>query len=80
MRSLVRFAAWIAAIRATASASPFGKVRSRSAVAGAMPTRPRATARRRESGLPPTSTIRTSPVASSTCESSLIEASLLVVS
>ena len=42
----VRFAAWMPAIRATASASPFGSARRRSAVAGAMRTRPRATARR----------------------------------
>src|SRR6188472_738895 len=69
--SPVRFAAWIPAIRATVSASPFGSVRSRAAVDASMATRPRATARRRETGLAPTSTIRTSPVASSTWESSL---------
>ena len=57
--SRVRFAAMIPASCAVVSASPFGSSRRRCAVAGAMRTRPDATARRRDSGLPPTSTIRT---------------------
>ena len=56
---------------AVASASPFGSSRSRCAVSGAIRTLPRATARRRDIGFPPTSTMRTDPD-SSTCESSLI--------
>src|SRR5436190_4096466 len=73
--SAVRFAAMIPATWAVASASPFGRSRSRRAVSGAMRTSARATARRRETSLPPTSTIRTAPV-SSTCESSLIARTL----
>src|SRR6478752_9300868 len=53
------------AIRATASASPFGTVPSRRAAtqAGLSRTRPAAVAVRSVSGLPDTSTIRASPVA-----------------
>src|SRR6478735_6850403 len=61
---------------AAASASPFGRSRSRRAVSGAMRTVARATARRRETGLPPTSTMRTSP-ASLTWLNSLIPPSIL---
>ena len=68
--SLVRLAAMIPATCAVASASPFGSSRSRRAVSAAIRTSARATARRRETGFLPTSTMRTSP-ASSTCESSL---------
>src|SRR6266568_9458664 len=63
MRSLVRLAAMIPASCAVASASPLGNSRSRRAVSGAIRTTPRATARRRDSGLSPTSTMRTSPAA-----------------
>src|SRR5262249_18423902 len=69
------FAAMIPAICAVTSASPFGSSRKRAAVAEAIPTEPRASARRRECGFPPTSTIRTSP-ASETCESSPIAGNL----
>src|SRR6476620_3689122 len=51
----------IPATCAVARASPFGSSRKRRAVSGAIRTVARATARRRESGLPPTSTMRTSP-------------------
>src|SRR5512133_2745716 len=51
----------IPATCAVARASPFGNSRNRRAVSGAIRTVARATARRRESGLPPTSTMRTSP-------------------
>src|SRR2546423_2196987 len=61
----------IPATCAVASASPSGSSRSRRAVSAPIRTSARATARRREGSLPPTSTIRTAPV-SSTCESSLI--------
>src|SRR5690349_7367304 len=73
--SAVRFAAMIPASCAVASASPFGSPRSCRAVSGDMRTVAAATARRRDSGLPPTSTMRTSP-ASSTCESSLTRRTL----
>ena len=56
---------------AVASASPFGRSRSRCAVSGAMRTRADATARRRDSGLAPTSTIRTRPPVSTWDSSSL---------
>src|SRR5436189_1760612 len=49
---------------AVASASPFGSESSRWAVPGDIATSARATARRRETGLPPTSTMRTAPPAS----------------
>src|SRR5918999_1615331 len=62
MSSLVRFAAMIPATCAVVSASPFGSSRRRRAVSVAMRTVAVATARRRDSGLPPTSTMRTSPV------------------
>ena len=52
MRSAVRFAAWIPAICATTSASPFGRARRRAAVSGAIWTVASATARRRGQGLP----------------------------
>src|SRR5262245_58941608 len=55
---------------AVVSASPFGRSRNRSAVPGAMRTTARAAARRRDCGFAPTSTMRTRPVPSSTCESS----------
>src|SRR5580765_1158625 len=73
--SAVRFAAMMPASCAVASASPFGSSRSRRAVSGAIVTVAAATARRRENGLSPTSTIRTSP-ASSTCESSVTRGTL----
>src|SRR4051794_15802057 len=60
---------------AVVSASPFGRSRSRRAVSGAIVTDAAATARRRESGFSPTSTIRTSPV-SSTWESSVTNQTL----
>src|SRR5581483_742954 len=75
MSSLVRLAAMIPASCAVVSASPFGSSRSRRAVSGAMRTLARATARRRDCGLPPTSTIRTSPDAS-TCERSATSGTL----
>ncbi len=70
MRSAVRFAAMIPASCAVTSASPFGRVRIVAAVMDAMCTRACATARRRDSGFPPTSTIFTSPL-SPTWESPL---------
>ena len=65
--SAVRFAAMIPASWAVVSASPFGSSRSCRAVSGAMRTSAAATARRREAGLSPTSTMRTAPDGS-TCE------------
>src|SRR4051794_10198344 len=59
--SLVRFAAMIPASCAVTRASPFGNSRRRRAVSGAISTLARATARRRDRGLAPTSTMRTSP-------------------
>ena len=64
MSSDVRFAAMIPASLAVASASPFGSASSIPVVSGAIRTRALARARRRESGLAPTSTMRTSPDAS----------------
>src|SRR6266511_102864 len=52
----------IPAICAAASASPLGSSRSCVAVSGAILTVARATARRRDTGLPPTSTMWMSPV------------------
>src|SRR4249919_594578 len=75
--SLVRFAAMMPASCAVTSASPFGSSRSRRAVSGAICTAARATARRCESGLPPTSTMRTSP-ASPRWLSSVIPGAMLV--
>src|SRR5438552_1057631 len=49
---------------AVASASPFGSSRSRAVVPGDIRTSARATARRRDKGLAPTSTMRTEPDAS----------------
>ena len=69
--SLVRLAAMIPASWAVVSASPFGSSPRRATVSGAISTVARATARRRESGLSPTSTIRTAP-SGSTCERPLI--------
>src|SRR5690348_5299270 len=46
---------------AVTRASPFGSSRRRRAVSEAIRTEPRAIARRREAGLSPTSTMRTSP-------------------
>src|SRR6266568_2707875 len=60
----------IPAIWAVASASPLGRSRRRRAVSADIVTVARARARRRESGLSPTSTMRTCPD-SSMCESSL---------
>src|SRR4051794_16802931 len=65
----------IPASRAAASASPFGRLPRRLTVSGAVRSRPRATARRRTTGLAPTSTMRSSPD-SSTCERSLTAATL----
>src|SRR5215210_5240123 len=65
----------IAASCAVTSASPFGSSRRRAAVAAGMRTSPRATARRRDSGLAPPPTICTEP-ASSTCERSLTAGTL----
>src|SRR5947208_2122136 len=73
MSSLVRFAAMIPASCAVTSASPFGSARSFAAVVAAIDTVARAVARRRDIGLPPTSTIRTPP-RSSTWDSSAISA------
>src|SRR5579872_878138 len=63
IRSLVLFAARMPATRATPSASPLGTspARSRAAVAGAIRTRPRATARRLVSAFSVTSTMCASP-------------------
>src|SRR5262249_50277426 len=60
---------------AVASASPFGNSRRRRAVSDAIRTRPCATARRRERGFAPTSTMRTPP-ASSTWDNSFTRDSL----
>ena len=68
--SHVRFAAMIPASCAVVSASPFGRSRAARRL-GRHAHPPRATARRRDSGLAPTSTICTAPD-SSTWESSLI--------
>src|ERR1700754_3595117 len=70
MRSGVRLAPMIPAIRATASASPFGTPlpRSSSITSGVVTTRPDATAKRELTGLAETSTMRAAPV-SSTWES-----------
>src|SRR5215204_6909820 len=64
MRSGVFFAAWMPAILATASASPFGTVPSCSAAthSALSNTRPAAVAERAVTALPETSTIRASPV------------------
>src|ERR1039457_1405174 len=66
IRSAVRFAAWIAARRATPSTSPFFAVPSwiRRRVAACMRMLPRARAMRRVSALSPTSTIGAWPRAS----------------
>ena len=66
MISDVRLAAWIAAIRATPSTSPFPIVPARTAraVAISITTTPLATAIRSVSGLVPTSTIRAPPASS----------------
>jgi hypothetical protein len=65
MRSGVFFAAWIPAILATASASPFGTEPSRRAATQSVlsSTRPAAVAERAVTALSETSTIRASPVA-----------------
>src|SRR4051812_12064151 len=78
MSSLVRFAAMMPATCAVASASPFGSSRRRRAVSGAIRTVACATARRRDIGLSPTSTMRTSPV-SLTWLSSPIRSPILTV-
>ena len=59
----MRLAAWMPAIRATASASPFGTPpsRSRATTAGETSTRPVAVAVRTVTSLPETSTIRAAP-------------------
>src|SRR4051794_24927660 len=62
---------------AVVSASPFGRSWIRCDVSGAISTVALAIALRRETGLCPTSTILTSPKASSTCERSLIAGMLL---
>src|SRR5450830_71539 len=66
IRSLVRFAAMMAAMRAMPSTSPFLALPEtiRARVAGCMRMVPAATALRRVSSLPPTSTIWACPVAS----------------
>src|SRR5512145_2204716 len=61
MSSDVRLAAMTPAICAVSSASPFGSVSSVTAVSGAMRTVALATARRRDVGFPPTSTMWTFP-------------------
>src|SRR6476620_2189866 len=60
----VRLAAMMPATRATARTSPFGSVPAaiRSRTCSDSATRPRATARRRVAGFPPTSIIRISPM------------------
>src|SRR5829696_2376361 len=65
-RSGVRLAAWMPAIRATASASPFGtpEPRSSATTSGDTRTRPVAVAVRAVTSLPETSTIRAAPDAS----------------
>src|SRR5262245_52076447 len=70
MRSAVRFAAWMPARRAVWRGSPLATVFRRMAVRAAAPmcTSASATASRMVSALPPTSTIRTRPRAS-TCDS-----------
>src|SRR5215218_190432 len=62
-RSAVRLAAWMPAMRAVPSTSPFGALPSRTAAAvvGLMRTTARASARRSVTSLPPTSTIRARP-------------------
>src|SRR4051794_21925914 len=60
---------------AVARASPFGSSASFEAVSGAIRTTARARARRRDTGLSPTSTMRTAPL-SSTCERSLTSGTL----
>ena len=64
--SSVRLAAWIAAIRATATTSPFGlsPAATRAAVAGDIRTTARARAYRSVAGFALTSTIRARPAAS----------------
>src|SRR4051795_10072953 len=66
MSSPVRFAAWMPAMRAVPSTSPFGAspAATVAAVAGAMRTTARATARRALTGLPLTSTMRARPCSS----------------
>src|SRR4051794_5147775 len=66
MSSAVRLAAWMAAIRATATTSPFGRSpdTTRAAVSGVMRTTARARAQRSLGALPPTSTMRAVPSAS----------------
>ncbi len=63
MRSAVRFAAWMPAIRATPSTSPFGSACffSSRIVPARQSSRPRAVARRKTISLRPTSTIRAVP-------------------
>src|SRR5215207_9961165 len=70
--SAVRLAAWIPAIRAVPTTSPFGPSPRATAVAvaGVMSTTARATARRSVASLPPTSTIRARPAASRCVRSS----------
>src|SRR4051812_3642961 len=65
MRSGVLLAPWIPAIRATARASPFGTVPSRSAAthSALSNTRPAAVAERAITGFSDTSTMRASPAA-----------------
>src|SRR5829696_9116543 len=71
MSSEVRLAAMIPATCAVAMASPFRSSRSCRAVSAAIVTVAAATARRRETGFEPTSTMWISPE-SSTCEKSAI--------
>src|SRR3954468_22592578 len=64
--SAVRLAAWMPAMRAVPTTSPFGRspAATSAAVSGAIRTTARATARRSVTSLPPTSTIRARPSAS----------------
>src|SRR5688500_7785041 len=73
MRSAVRLAAMMPAMRAASSGSPFGvrPPRTASTVSGDISTRAEATARRAVCALALVSTIATRP-SSSTCESLLI--------
>ncbi len=74
MSSPVRFAAWMPAMRATASTSPFGAspAATTAAVSGRMRIVARATARLRVTALRLTSTIRAVPSASRCVRRSVI--------